>query len=104
MRPALFPILAALTLAPTATPPRAQDPPVPAASPESQGLDPEALGHLADVVRGLFEEGAIAGAELHVIQNRRTVLHEVCGWKDVADRVPLERRLKMVSRSRGFGK
>lgn len=62
----------------------------PAATPESQGLSSEAVRELADVVRGYFEGGQIVGAELLVVKNRRTVLHESIGWKDLPDKVPME--------------
>ncbi len=54
----------------------------PVAVPESQGLSTAALDALADVVQSYFEEDLIVGAELLVIKNRHTVLHEVFGWRD----------------------
>jgi len=63
----------------------------PAADPESQGLDPQALASLTELVQSFFDDGEIAGAELLVIQNRRTVLHEAIGWKDADERIPMER-------------
>jgi CubicO group peptidase (beta-lactamase class C family) len=57
-------------------------PAFPAAAPESTGLSKENLAQLADRVRGYLDEGQIVGAELLVIKNRRTVLHEVFGWRD----------------------
>ncbi|HUU84901.1 MAG TPA: serine hydrolase domain-containing protein [Phycisphaerae bacterium] len=62
----------------------------PVATPESQGLSSEALQELAGEVRGLFEAGRIVGAELLVVKNRRTVLHESVGWKDLPEKVPME--------------
>ncbi len=62
----------------------------PTATPESQGLSSEALEQLAGVVRSYFDGQHIVGAELLVIKNRRTVLHEVVGWKDLPDKVPME--------------
>jgi len=61
------------------------------ASPESQGLSNETMGKLAETVRDYFDEELIAGAELVVIKNRRIVLHEVVGWKDRENEVPLEK-------------
>jgi CubicO group peptidase (beta-lactamase class C family) len=61
----------------------------PAASPESQGISAEALEELAGVVRGYVEGKHVVGAELLVIKNRRTVLHEVFGLKDLPAEVPL---------------
>jgi len=59
------------------------------ASPESQGLSSEALGQLAEAVRGYFERDMIVGAELVVVQNRRIVLHETIGWKDREEETPM---------------
>ncbi len=59
------------------------------ASPESQGLSSEALGQLADAVRGYFEQDMIVGAELVVVKNRRVVLHEAIGWKDREEEIPM---------------
>ncbi len=64
--------------------------PFPKASPESQGLDAAALEELTRIVRSFFEEGDIAGAELLVVKNRKTVLHETIGWKDAEEKVPME--------------
>ena len=62
-------IVASALLLPSATFATAvggEDPFLPA-TPESQGLLPEALQELADVVRGYLEGGHIAGAELLVV-------------------------------------
>jgi len=61
------------------------------ASPESQGISNETVKELADTVRGYFDEEMIVGAELVVIKNRRIVLHEVFGWKDRENEIPMER-------------
>ena len=61
------------------------------ASPASQGLSNESVAELAEIVRGYFEDEQIVGAELVVIKNRRIVLHEVVGWKDRENEVPMER-------------
>lgn len=66
-----------------------EDAAFPRATPESQGLSAAALRELADVVRGYVDEDQIVGAELLVIKNRHTVLHEACGWKDRARHVPM---------------
>ncbi len=61
------------------------------ASPESQGLSNETMEKLAETVRNYYDEELIAGAELVVIKNRRIVLHEVVGWKDRENEIPLEK-------------
>ncbi len=61
------------------------------ASPESQGISNETVAELFDTVRGYFDEEMIVGAELVVIKNRKIVLHEVVGWKDRENEIPMER-------------
>jgi CubicO group peptidase (beta-lactamase class C family) len=61
------------------------------ASPESQGISDESLRSLASGVRGYVERDEITGAELLVIKNRRTVLHETFGWRDREQKIPMER-------------
>lgn len=65
--------------------------PFPPASPESQDLDSASLRELTRIVQSFFDEGDIVGAELLIVKNRKTMLHEVFGWKDAEDRVPMER-------------
>jgi CubicO group peptidase (beta-lactamase class C family) len=60
----------------------------PAATPQSQGLSPEALRELAEVVQSYVEKDYAVGAELLVIRNRRTVLHEVFGQRDREQELP----------------
>ena len=64
--------------------------PFPPAAPESVGLSEAALAELAGIVEGYVADGRIVGAEILVIKNRRTVLHEAYGWKDRDDGIPLE--------------
>ena len=63
----------------------------PVSTPESQGLSAPVLEKLNETVRGYLRRDLILGAELLVIKNRRTVLHEVFGWKDRDDAVRMER-------------
>jgi CubicO group peptidase (beta-lactamase class C family) len=63
--------------------------PFPPSKPEAVGLDPAAVKELADRVRLWIEQDDAVGAELLVIKNRRTVLHEAYGLKDLDDREPL---------------
>ncbi len=62
--------------------PAAQEPPFPPASPESQGIAPEALESLHHRIQGWVEEDRVVGAELLVIKNRRTVMNRAFGWKN----------------------
>lgn len=61
------------------------------ATPESQGMSDDTLRLLASAVRGYVEHDEITGAELLVIKNRRTIFHEVFGWRDREKRIPMER-------------
>ena len=60
----------------------------PPASPESQGLDPAALAGIAAEVTNYVERDVFVGAELLIVKNRRTVLHEVFGFADRDDDEP----------------
>lgn len=66
------------------------DDPFPPAAPADVGLDPAALEAVADVVAELVASESVVGAELHVIKDRRTVLHRAWGHADVDDDRPLE--------------
>ncbi len=61
------------------------------ATPESQGLSSAELKELAGVVAGFVKEEKILGAELLVIKNRRAVLHETFGFRDVEQKLPFQR-------------
>ena len=56
--------------------------PFPAATAESQGIPNGVTERLAELVTGFVEAEEIVGAELLVIKNRRTVMHEVFGYDD----------------------
>ncbi len=58
------------------------DDPFPAATPESQGIPGGAVARLVELVSGFVEAEEIVGAELLIIKNRRTILHEVFGQDD----------------------
>jgi CubicO group peptidase (beta-lactamase class C family) len=60
------------------------------ASPGGQGVSGDGLRSLASIVRGYVERDEIIGAELLVIKNRRTILHEVFGWRDREQKIPME--------------
>jgi CubicO group peptidase (beta-lactamase class C family) len=79
--------------------PAAQAEPFPAATPESQGLDPKALAALADTVRGFVEHDEVVGAELLVIKGGHTVLHDAFGWKDREQKAPMVRDTLFCVRS-----
>ena len=63
----------------------------PPATPESQGISSEALQKIKDIIQGYLEADQIVGAELLVIKNRHTILHEAFGWKDKEDELKMEK-------------
>jgi CubicO group peptidase (beta-lactamase class C family) len=69
----------------------AEPPAFPAATPESQGVPAAALRQLADEVAGYVKDGTTVGAELLVIKNRKTIVHEVFGDRDRDDKLPMRR-------------
>jgi CubicO group peptidase (beta-lactamase class C family) len=54
----------------------------PTATPASQGISATALGELRDVVLGYVDDDKLVGAELLVLDHRRSVMHEVFGMVD----------------------
>ncbi|MFB3785400.1 MAG: serine hydrolase domain-containing protein [bacterium] len=68
-------------------------------TPENQGLSSAALHELAGEIQQYLDEDSILGAEFLVIKNRRTVFHEVFGWKDRDDQTPMERNTLFNIRS-----
>ncbi len=62
----------------------------PEATPGSRGLSSEALRALAETVEDYITRDMAVGAELLVIEDRQTVLHEAYGWRDREGQVPME--------------
>lgn len=86
-------ILTALALGLSATLAPIQDSPTarfPAASPIGEGISPESLAKLDELIQGFVDDDEIVGAELLVIKNGRSVLHEAYGWRNREDQVPME--------------
>ncbi|MCK4871667.1 MAG: beta-lactamase family protein [Phycisphaerales bacterium] len=73
------------TLILTASGPAYSDSAFPVDAPENQGVATKALDALAEVARLQVEKDHLVGAELLVIKNRRTVLHETFGYRDRED-------------------
>jgi CubicO group peptidase (beta-lactamase class C family) len=69
------------------------------ASPESQGISNETVTELVDIVQSYFDEELIVEAELVVIKNRKIVLHEVFGWNDRENEIPMEKNTLFNIRS-----
>jgi CubicO group peptidase (beta-lactamase class C family) len=59
-------------------------------TPESQGMSPETLTELADIVHTYVDEERVEGAELMVLKNRNIVIHRVFGWNDRENEVPMQ--------------
>ena len=86
-------ILASLALLAVAAP--AQEPvtaeaPFPASTAIAEGVSPEALAGLGELVQSLVDEEEIVGAELLVIKNGHSILHEAYGWNNREEEVPME--------------
>ena len=62
----------------------------PVSTPIEQGLSPDVVSGLSDVVQGLVDTGEIVGGELLVIKNGHTVLHSAYGMRDVENEVAME--------------
>jgi len=61
-----------------------------ASAPAGHGIDLAALQLLADEVQRYVDSDALVGAELHVIKDRRTLLHQAFGLADREDERPME--------------
>jgi len=68
-------------------------------TPESQNISSEAIRELTDIVQGYVDNERIVGAELMVLKNRYIVSHEVFGWKDRENEVPMEKNTLFNIRS-----
>ena len=56
----------------------------------AEGVSPEALAELSQLVQSFVDEEEIVGAELLVIKNGRSILHEAYGWRDREAELPME--------------
>jgi CubicO group peptidase (beta-lactamase class C family) len=84
-------IAALLSVLPLGSPPQAAgEDPFPASSAIAEGVSPEALGRLDGLVQSLVDDEEIVGAELLVVVNGRSILHEAYGWSDLDAKAPME--------------
>ncbi|MBE9511533.1 MAG: serine hydrolase [Bacteroidetes bacterium] len=67
----------------------AQESTFPYSSSGNQGINTKALNNISQLIENKVENGGIMGAELLIIKNRKTVLHEAYGWKDIEDSIPM---------------
>lgn len=63
----------------------------PLSTAQTQGVNPAALARLSELVNGFVEADEIVGAELLVIKNRHTILHEVFGTDNRAENQVMRR-------------
>ena len=70
-----FGLLTALALGLPAQEPAATGEPFPASTALAEGVSPEALAELSQLVQSFVDDEEIVGAELLVIKNGRSILH-----------------------------
>ena len=63
----------------------------PKATPESQGVPQAAIDRMQQLIVGFIDAREIVGAEILVIKNRRTIMHQVMGSDDPGLATPLQR-------------
>lgn len=63
----------------------------PPVAPEAVGLDPTRLAELVDLTQSWVDDGRIVGAEILIVKDRKTVLHEAVGWSDAEAGRAMER-------------
>lgn len=61
----------------------------PASTALEEGVSPEALAGLGELVQTLVDEDEIVGAELLVLKNGHSILHQAYGWSDREAQVPM---------------
>jgi CubicO group peptidase (beta-lactamase class C family) len=81
----------AFAAAAAAKPPAVAPPPLPLATPESQGMSSERLGRLDAAVEGFVTEGKHAGVVLLIARNGRIVDWKSWGQRDIGAGLPMEK-------------
>lgn len=76
--------------APPRAPRRSPPPAFPPSTALAEGLSPDALARLDALVQGFVDDDEVVGAELLVIRNGHTVLHEAYGLRDREAEVPMQ--------------
>ena len=64
--------------------------PFPPSSALAEGISPDALGQLNELVQMLVDDEEVVGAELLVIKNGHSILHEAYGWRDREAEIAME--------------
>jgi CubicO group peptidase (beta-lactamase class C family) len=83
-------LLLALAPGSPAQEPANPDAPFPASNALAEGVSPDVLGALGNLVQGFVDDKEIVGAELLVIKNGHSILHEAYGWRDREAQVAME--------------
>jgi len=83
--------LAALALCPflAASAAAAREDAFPPSTAMAEGVSPDALDGLDQLVAGFVDDGEIVGAELLVVVNGRSILHRSYGWRDREAEAPM---------------
>ncbi len=63
--------------------------PFPDAPPASLGVDPANLQYICDEIQKWVDAKEVVGAEVHIIKERRTILHKSFGMKDQERNLPM---------------
>lgn len=84
----ISPLLAALALASFQSPGTVEEA-FPASTPLAEGISPEGVARLDELIEGLVERGEIVGGELLIVKNGRTVFQDAYGWRDKEGKVPM---------------
>jgi CubicO group peptidase (beta-lactamase class C family) len=79
----------ALALALALSTPQGADDPFPPSTALAERVSPESLAALSELVRSFVERDEIVGAELLVIVNGHSILHEGYGWRDRERELPM---------------
>jgi len=86
----LLPALATLTLWNSPELQAEPDELFPTSTALAEGVSPEALDALSQLIQELIDEDEIVGGELMVIKNGRTILNEAYGWRDRESETAME--------------
>src|SRR5277367_5608717 len=85
-------LLFVLTLAAGATPALAADSPsLPGAKPESVGMSADRLARLGDGMKGLVDQGRLAGVLTMVARHGKVIEFEAAGKRDIAANLPMQK-------------
>ena len=72
-------------------PSRKQASPFPYVEPSQTGIDDKILALIKEQAASWVREQKVVGAEILILKDRKTVFHEVFGWKDRERGVPMEK-------------